>query len=168
VRFQTWERSQSLFNALPFAHLSIFALVFRSILKNDFDMSCEQYILSMIDRIISVHLSDDDETPGQIDIFFLYSFTLRQFTQLRSLLLYHLNWSPRPPCKWSMNYLIFLISLISNSRSNTEILIWYSWIVCFGIHLIFGILTWIDSLILLMNIYHLLFHRSTHWRLHIE
>ncbi|CAF2035753.1 unnamed protein product [Rotaria magnacalcarata] len=54
---------------------------FCSVLKSQFDVTC-YYIRP--DRVISLTLSDDDETPGQSEIFFS-RFNIEQFIYLRSL-----------------------------------------------------------------------------------
>jgi hypothetical protein len=43
------------------------------------------------DRITALRLSDDDDTPHQIDLFLSDRFTLHRFIQLKSLSLYHLS-----------------------------------------------------------------------------
>ncbi|CAF3675001.1 unnamed protein product [Adineta steineri] len=43
--------------------------------------------MATIDRITSLCLSDDDDTPGKIDLFFSYGFLIRQFINLQSLFL---------------------------------------------------------------------------------
>ncbi|CAF1261568.1 unnamed protein product [Rotaria sordida] len=79
------------FDALLFTHFEIYGhLDFQSVSKHDFDIVCQQHLPSIIDRIISLRLSDDDDTPQQIDIFISYGFTLRQFLQLQTLSLYYL------------------------------------------------------------------------------
>ncbi|CAF3344820.1 unnamed protein product [Rotaria socialis] len=65
-------------------------LDFRSISKSKFDIVCQHIVPTIIDRIISIRLSDDDQTPQQIDLF-LSQFSLsRQCIELRSLSLYHI------------------------------------------------------------------------------
>ncbi|CAF3879379.1 unnamed protein product [Rotaria sp. Silwood1] len=62
-------------------------LDFRSISKLDFDIIIQEYLPGMLDRITSLCLSDDDDTPGQIDDFFSHGLELRQLVNLHSLLL---------------------------------------------------------------------------------
>jgi hypothetical protein len=50
----------------------------------DFDTICQQHLKQMANRITSLCLSDDDDTPGQIDQFFAHGFTFDQFTNIRS------------------------------------------------------------------------------------
>ncbi len=42
-----------------------------SISKQKFKTVCQQILPSIIDRLLSLHLSDDDETPQQIELFLL-------------------------------------------------------------------------------------------------
>ncbi len=44
-------------------------LDFRSITKHDFNIVFEQYVPLIVDRITALRLSNDDETPQQIDHF---------------------------------------------------------------------------------------------------
>jgi hypothetical protein len=78
----------SRFNALLFVHFRHFHVDLRSISKHDFDFICRQYLPSIVDRVISLHLSDDDDTPQQMDLFLARGFTVRHFTHLRSLSLH--------------------------------------------------------------------------------
>jgi hypothetical protein len=57
-----------------------YLLNFRSVLKSTFDVTCHSI---RPDRIISLTLSDDDETPGQSELFFTL-FNIEQFIHLRS------------------------------------------------------------------------------------
>ncbi|CAF1267366.1 unnamed protein product [Rotaria magnacalcarata] len=66
-------------------------LDFRSISKSKFDIVCQHIVPTIIDRIISIRLSDDNQTPQQIDLF-LSQFSLsRQCIELRSLSLYQIH-----------------------------------------------------------------------------
>jgi hypothetical protein len=75
----------SRFDTLLLAHFGTYHLDFRSISKTDFDIVCEQHLPLIADRIVSLCLSDDYDTPQQIDLFLSHLFTLRQLTNLRSL-----------------------------------------------------------------------------------
>ncbi|CAF0890618.1 unnamed protein product [Adineta steineri] len=59
--------------------------------KRNFDVICQQHIAMITDRILALHLSDFESTPGQINLFFSYGPSLRQFTHLRSLSLSYLR-----------------------------------------------------------------------------
>jgi hypothetical protein len=56
-----------------------------SISKGKFDWLCQQHLPFIADQIINLHLSDAQDTPGQIDLFFSYISSIRQLTHLRSL-----------------------------------------------------------------------------------
>ncbi|CAF1544851.1 unnamed protein product, partial [Rotaria sordida] len=60
-----------------------FKFNFKSILKSDFHLLCN---LIEPKNVESLTLSDDDETPGQIE-YFLSIFRISQFTRLHSLTL---------------------------------------------------------------------------------
>ena len=79
------------FDTLLIIHFKSHSLDFRSVSKFDFDVTCRQHLPSMIDRIIALRLSDDHDTPDQIDLFFSHGFTLHRFVHLQSLTLYHLQ-----------------------------------------------------------------------------
>jgi len=81
----------SRFDTLLFVHFRHFHLDFRSVSKNDFDLVCRQYLPSIDDRIVSLCLSDDDDTPQQTDLFLSQSLHFLQFIHLRSVSLYHVR-----------------------------------------------------------------------------
>lgn len=62
----------------------------RSMSKNQLDSICQRYLPSSKHRIISLHLSNGNETPQQIDRFFSHNLKFDQFIHLQSLSLYHL------------------------------------------------------------------------------
>ncbi|CAF4435810.1 unnamed protein product, partial [Rotaria sp. Silwood2] len=45
----------------------------------------------MVNQIVSLGLSDSDDTPGQTNRFYDHGFTIHQFIHLKSLSLYHLH-----------------------------------------------------------------------------
>ncbi|CAF0998449.1 unnamed protein product [Rotaria sordida] len=79
------------FDALILEYFRKCNIDFRSISKCDFDIICEQHLTEMVDRITSLCLSDEDDTPGQIDQFFGHGFTFQQFINLKSLYLYDIR-----------------------------------------------------------------------------
>ena len=81
----------SRFDKLLFIYFRAYHLDFRSVSKRDFDLMCRQHLPSIVDRVISLHLSDDDETPNLPNLFLSYGFILGQFTHLRSILLDNLS-----------------------------------------------------------------------------
>jgi hypothetical protein len=63
-----------------------FHLDFRLLSKTNFDQICQNYVPSVIDRILSLHLSNDDDTPQQIEFFLSRTdCQLRQFIHLQSI-----------------------------------------------------------------------------------
>ncbi|CAF2718728.1 unnamed protein product [Rotaria sp. Silwood2] len=81
----------SRFNHLLFIHFRAYRFDFRSISKYEFDIICRNYLPSITDQIISLTISDDDETPNLSEIFLSYNFTLDKFTHLQSLSLYSIQ-----------------------------------------------------------------------------
>jgi hypothetical protein len=76
----------SRFNTLLFKYFRGYNLDFRSISKQEFDIFIRQSFPWIIDRIKSLYLSNNNETPGQIDTFFsTHHFSLQQFHYLQSL-----------------------------------------------------------------------------------
>ncbi|CAF2746096.1 unnamed protein product [Rotaria sp. Silwood2] len=78
------------FDSLLLDHFRTHGLDFRSILKHDFNVIC-RHLYVIANQITSLYLSEKDDTPGQIDQFYSRGLTLRQFTRLQSLSLYHLH-----------------------------------------------------------------------------
>ncbi|CAF3833672.1 unnamed protein product [Rotaria sp. Silwood1] len=81
----------SRFNKLVFIHFRHYRLNFQSISKYDFEYVCEHYFPLIVDRIISLYLSDNDETPHLPELFLSYGYTLDQFIYLQSLSLYSIS-----------------------------------------------------------------------------
>ncbi|CAF1032880.1 unnamed protein product [Adineta steineri] len=79
------------FDTLLLNRFSAYRLDFRSISKTDFDAICRNHLPSIIDRVISLRLSDNNYTPHQTNLFFTHGFLLRQFSSLRSISLCHLR-----------------------------------------------------------------------------
>ncbi|CAF3485671.1 unnamed protein product [Rotaria sp. Silwood1] len=86
---QTFYDLNTRLNNLIFRHFQNDVLNFQSISKYDFDTVCQKYLPSITDRIITLRLSDDDDTPRQIDLFFTYGLSFNQFSHLQSLSIYH-------------------------------------------------------------------------------
>ncbi|CAF4135881.1 unnamed protein product, partial [Adineta steineri] len=57
---------------------------FRSISKHDFNFICHHCLPLIIERITSLKLSNDDETPNLPNFLFSYGFTLDKFIRLQS------------------------------------------------------------------------------------
>jgi hypothetical protein len=73
------------FDNLIFTHFRKHRLDFRLASKKDFDIVCRENLPLIIDRIISLGLSDDDEVPQQFYLFRSYGWKFNQFKNLRSL-----------------------------------------------------------------------------------
>ncbi|CAF3671510.1 unnamed protein product [Rotaria socialis] len=77
------------FDVLIFDHISVRGFDLRLVSKHDLDTVCQQYLPSIVNRITTLHLSDD-ENSQQIVRFVAQDFTLHQFAHLRTLNLYDL------------------------------------------------------------------------------
>jgi len=107
-------------NNLLYLHFKIHSFNFQSSSKYNFDLICHQYLPFITDRIYSLRLSDDDDTPNQIDLFFSYGLSFQQFSHLQSLSInriYSLN-----SMKLLINQLISLPHLIHLSITRYFIL----------------------------------------------
>ncbi|UJR12856.1 hypothetical protein I4U23_017030 [Adineta vaga] len=85
---RTFHRLNARFDNLLFIHFRSSYLNFKSVSKTDFDIVCQQHLPLILDRIIGLRLSENDETPQQTRCFFAHNLTLDQFTHLQSLSLY--------------------------------------------------------------------------------
>ncbi|CAF5034891.1 unnamed protein product, partial [Rotaria sp. Silwood1] len=79
------------FNSLLYIQYRSYHFNFNSISKHNFDIICSQHLSFITDRIISLSLSDNENIPGQINLFRFYIPSFSQFTQLRSLPIFHLH-----------------------------------------------------------------------------
>ena len=73
------------FNRLLDVHFQSFGFDCQSTTWHDFDVICRQYLPHLGGRLTALRLSDNDETPQQIESFFASGLTLGQFVRLRSL-----------------------------------------------------------------------------------
>ena len=64
-----------------------YQLDFRRISKTNFTVFCENNLPCIAQRVTSLHLSDEDDTPNLATSLFSNSFTLDRFTHLQSLTL---------------------------------------------------------------------------------
>ena len=76
---------------LIFTHFRTYRLDFRESSKQDFDIVCRLNLPLITNKIVSLGLSDDDETPQQIHLFRSEGWHLQQFQSLRSLSLDHIR-----------------------------------------------------------------------------
>jgi hypothetical protein len=79
------------FDKLIFTHFRTYRLDFRAASKQDVDIVCQVNLPLITNRIISIGLSDDDETPQQIQLFRSSGWHLNRFSHLRSLSLDHIR-----------------------------------------------------------------------------
>ena len=84
---QTFHNLNICFNNLLFYYFQTHAFDFQSVSDIDFDIVCRQHLSSILDQIISLRLSDNDNIPYQIDRFLAHGFTFQQFSQLQKLTL---------------------------------------------------------------------------------
>lgn len=78
------------FNDLLYKQYRTFRFNFKSISKDKFDTICQKHLPFITDRVITLVLSNGDDTPQQIDLLFSYIPSFQQFTRLRSLSVYKL------------------------------------------------------------------------------
>ena len=79
------------FNQLLLTKFQSYYLDFRSIPKHTFEIICQKYLPLIIERIISLHLSNNEETPNLPKIFLSRNFTMNKFISLQSLSLYYIQ-----------------------------------------------------------------------------
>ncbi|CAF1356910.1 unnamed protein product [Adineta ricciae] len=89
--FRSFSELNIRFNNLLFQHYRSHHIDLRSITKQDFDEICRKYLPEMTDRVISLHLSDDDETPYQLTSFLSYNLKIPDFHRLKRLSLIHIR-----------------------------------------------------------------------------
>ncbi|CAF1544109.1 unnamed protein product [Rotaria sordida] len=78
-------------NRLLLIHFRFYHLDFRSLSKNRFDIITENYLRLISDKILSIHLSNDDDTPDLPYLFVSRGYTLNKFINLQSLSLYYID-----------------------------------------------------------------------------
>mgnify|MGYP001036894548 CR=1 FL=1 len=78
-------------NHLLLFHFRSYHFDFRSISRRKFETICRYSIPLIFDRIQSLSLSNDDETPHLPDFFFSFGLTFNQFTYLKSLSFYSIE-----------------------------------------------------------------------------
>ena len=85
-RFNGFYNLNSRLNELLFSEYESYRINFCSILKCEMDFLIEEYVPSIVDRVISLRLSDDyDEGPSQTHLFFSSTLRLNEFIYLESL-----------------------------------------------------------------------------------
>jgi hypothetical protein len=79
------------FNKLISIYFRTHTLDFRCISKKTFDTVYQKHLFSIADQIISLHLSNGDETPNIVKYFLSQTLMFEQFHHLQSLSLYDIN-----------------------------------------------------------------------------
>ena len=101
--FRCLQNLNARINDLLFVRFRSYQLDLRSISKHDFDFICREHIPLVIDRIVSLHLSDDDRTPLQLESFLSRGFDIKELENLRSLSLHSID-SEEVLRKWTTNF----------------------------------------------------------------
>ena len=83
--FEYFRGLNSRFNNLLYQEFNKFQLDLRSLSQTRFDEICQNYAPSILNQIISIHLSNDYDTPQEIQLFLSQYSKLRQFIHLESL-----------------------------------------------------------------------------------
>lgn len=95
---------------------SAYQLDFKSIRRADFDFLCHRI---RPEQVISLKLSNDDDTPGQTELF-LSRFRIEQFTHLRSLKLIKIEFESLEAIFLSLDKLKQLTVLSFNDHTITH------------------------------------------------
>ncbi|CAF1548940.1 unnamed protein product, partial [Adineta steineri] len=88
---RTFHNLNTRFNNLIFEHFRNYRLDFREATKQDFDIICQVNLPLITNYINLIDLSDNDETPQQIELFRSYGYHLNQFHNLHTLSLNHIR-----------------------------------------------------------------------------
>lgn len=83
--FQSFSRQNLRLTNLLTLYFQTHACNLQSSSKYHFDRICEDYLPSLLDRITSLRLSDDDDTPNQMNYFFSMGLSFRSLIHLKSL-----------------------------------------------------------------------------------
>ena len=90
--FEAFYNLNTRFNTLLLTDLRAFHLDLRSVTKDRFHRLCQQQQLPIvIDRVVSLHLSNGDETPELVDLLLSFDVTLDRFVHLQRLSLSHVR-----------------------------------------------------------------------------
>ena len=89
--FRAFSDLNSRFDNLLFDYDQKYHLDFRWISKHDMEIVCQDYLSSITKQIISLRISDDDQTPVSSELLFSSGFTLDQCNRLQSFSLYHIH-----------------------------------------------------------------------------
>ncbi len=78
-------------NKLLGDHCRAYHFNFRSISRRNFHLLCDEYLPFIVDQVISLRLSGDDETPNLPELLLSRGLSLNQFNHLKSLSLYSIH-----------------------------------------------------------------------------
>lgn len=82
-------------NELVMIHYRNYRFDFRLLSREQMNLVCQKYLPLIIDKVIYLHLSDDERVPGQSVYFFSHNINLDQFTSLTSLTLFQIKLNPK-------------------------------------------------------------------------
>ncbi|CAF1265183.1 unnamed protein product [Adineta steineri] len=88
---RTFHNLNTRLNNLIFEHFQNYRLDFREATKQDFDIICQVNLPLITNYINLIDLSDNDETPQQIELFRSFGYHLNQFPNLHTLSLNHIR-----------------------------------------------------------------------------
>lgn len=87
--FRAFHRLNHRFDQLLFVRLQRYSLDFRSLSKVDFQQFCKHYFPLINNQVVSLHLSDDIETPNLPQLFLSSGYSIEQFIHLKSITIDH-------------------------------------------------------------------------------
>ncbi|CAF4860482.1 unnamed protein product, partial [Rotaria magnacalcarata] len=83
--FRAFHGLNTRIDQLLLIQLQKYYLDFRSIAKHDFEFFSQQHLTSINDRIISLHISEDIETPNLPELLLSHGYRISQLIHLKSL-----------------------------------------------------------------------------------
>jgi hypothetical protein len=86
--FHAFFRLKSRFDNLLCAHFQLYHLDFRLLTKYNFKIICEPYLPVILDQIIALHLTNNDETMNMSKLLYTRGFTLDEFKHLQYISFY--------------------------------------------------------------------------------
>jgi hypothetical protein len=90
--FQAFYNLNSRFNTLILTHTRAYRIGFSTVFKNQYNHFYRRHLPSIIDRVISFRLADNNDKRSTRTLLFLsYDLHFNQFTHLRSLALCYIN-----------------------------------------------------------------------------
>jgi hypothetical protein len=130
--FRAFSGLNSRLNNLIFVGFRVYRFDFRSISKEDLNIICRIYFPLIIDQIISLRFSDDDDTPRQSADFLSYNFNLIQsFLKIKQLFfietpnLHNLTHLKFVDCDYDFDSTIDSVQLINQIWSLSKLIYCY-------------------------------------------